>query len=314
MEQDICVFFRRFLPLRSKEGGYIGLHTDILGEYRQYVAQDRDYYLSLLILTLISKRRIAMCKRLFCLIISVLVPGLVLPGIAHAVEANLIGFWTLDQSSGTAAYDASGNGNDGTLMGNPQWSVGKIGGALELDGTEDYVDCGNNDILNITKQVTLAAWVKADSGFSYPDWSGIIMRGGPNLDTFALYYNGPGQQVGFKTTGTNPEWMAVAAEGRFDEEWHHVSATYDGAKKIIYLDGEQIGTMDSTGSIATSNGRLLLGAGRGLVLPTHLVSGLLDDARLYDGALTQIEIQSIMEGGGRYPYALGPNPADGKPT
>src|SRR4030043_1592219 len=147
--------------------------------------------------------------------------------------------------------------------------------------------------------------------FPSPDWSGIIMRGGPNLDTFALYYNGPGQQVGFKTTGANPEWMAVAAEGLFDDEWHHVSATYDGAKKIIYLDGEQIGTMDSTGSIATSNGRLLLGAGRDLIQPTHLLVGLLDDARLYDGALTQIEIQSIMEGGERYPYALGPNPADG---
>ena len=98
-----------------------------------------------------------MCKRLFCLIFSVLVPGLVLPGMALAIEANLIGFWTLDQTSGTTAYDASGNGNEGTLMGNPMWTVGNIGGALELDGTEDYVDCGNADILNVTQQVTLAA-------------------------------------------------------------------------------------------------------------------------------------------------------------
>jgi len=252
-----------------------------------------------------------MCKRLFCLIISVLVPGLVLPGMARAAEANLIGLWTLDQASGTTAYDASGNGNDGTLMGNPQWTVGNIGGALELDGTEDYVDCGNNDILNVTQQVTLAAWVKADSGFAYPDWSGIIMRGGPNIDTFALYYYGPGQQVGFKTTGTDPEWMAVPAAGLFDDEWHHVAATYDGAKKIIYLDGEQIGTMDSTGSIETGTGRLLLGAGRDVIPPTHLLVGLLDDARIYDGALLEVEIQSIMEGGEGYPYALGPSPADG---
>ena len=252
-----------------------------------------------------------MCKRMFCLIFAVLMPGLVSPGMVWAVEANLIGFWTLDQTSGTTAYDASGNGNDGTLMGDPKWTVGKIGGALELDGTEDYVDCGNGDVLNITQQVTLAAWVKADSDFAYPDWSGIIMRGGPNIDTFALYYNGPGQQVGFKTTGTNPEWMAVAAAGLFDDEWHHVAATYDGAKKIIYLDGEQIGTMDSTGSIETSTGRLLLGAGRDVIPPTHLLVGLLDDARIYDGALSQVEIQSIMEGGEGYPYALGPSPADG---
>ena len=252
-----------------------------------------------------------MCNRLLCLTFSVLMPGLVLTGMARAVEANLIGFWTLDQTSGTTAYDASGNGNDGTLMEDPKWTVGNIGGALELDGTGDYVDCGNGDILNITQQVTLAAWVKADSGFAYPDWSGIIMRGGPNIDTFALYYNGPGRQIGFKTTGTNPEWMAVAAAGLFDDGWHHVAATYDGAKKIIYLDGEQIGTMDSTGSIETGTGRLLLGAGRDVIPPTHLLVGLLDDARIYDGALAQIEIQSIMEGGEGYPYALGPSPADG---
>jgi hypothetical protein len=239
------------------------------------------------------------------------VPGLFLPGTNLAVEANLIGLWTLDQTSGTVAYDMSGNGNDGTLMGDPMWTVGKIGGALELDGTGDYVNCGNGDILNITRQVTLAAWVKADSDFAYPDWSGIIMRGGPNIDTFALYYNGPGQQIGFKTTGTNPSWMAVPAAGLFDDEWHHVAATYDGTKKLIYLDDEQIGTMDSTGSIETSTGRLLLGAGRDLTQPTHLLVGLLDDARIYDGALTQIGIQSIMEGGEGYPYALGPSPADG---
>ena len=252
-----------------------------------------------------------MCKRLLYLIFSVLVPGLFLPDTTLAVEANLIGLWTLDQTSGTVAYDMSGNGNDGTLMGDPMWTVGKIGGALELDGTGDYVNCGNGDILNITRQVTLAAWVKADSDFAYPDWSGIIMRGGPNIDTFALYYNGPGQQIGFKTTGTNPSWMAVPAAGLFDDEWHHVAATYDGTKKLIYLDDEQIGTMDSTGSIETSTGRLLLGAGRDLTQPTHLLVGLLDDARIYDGALTQIEIQSIMEGGEGYPYALGPSPADG---
>ena len=231
--------------------------------------------------------------------------------MARAIEANLIGFWTLDQASGTTAYDASGNGNDGTLMGDPKWSVGNIGGALELDGTEDYVDCGNGDILNVTQQVTLAAWVKTDSDFAYPDWSGIIMRGGVNIDTFALYYNGPSQQVGFKTTGTDPEWMAVPAAGLFDDGWHHVTATYDGTQKIIYLDGEQIGAVASTGSIETSTGRLLLGAGRDVIPPTHLLVGLLDDARIYDGALLQIEIQSIMEGGEGYPYALGPSPADG---
>jgi hypothetical protein len=232
--------------------------------------------------------------------------------VAGSASAALVAHWTLDQGSGTTAGDVTGNGNDGTLRGDPKWAVGQIGGALELDGNGDYVECGNSGILNITEQVTLAAWVKPDSGFSYPDWSGIIMRGGPNLDTFAFYYNGPNQQLGFKTTGTSVEWMAIAAEGLFDGQWHHVAAVYDGAVKTVYLDGEPIGTMDSTGSIATSDGRLLLGAGRDLTVPTHLLVGLIDDARIYDEALEQVEIQATMEGGGGgYPYALAPSPVDG---
>jgi len=231
-----------------------------------------------------------------------------LPDTTRAVEANLIGLVDIGPDLRTTAYDVSGNGNDGTLMGDPMWTVGKIGGALELDGTGDYVKCENGDILNITRQVTLAAWVKADSDFAYPDWSGIIMRGGPNIDTFALYYYGPGQQIGFKTTGTNPSWMAVPAVEFFDDEWHQCHCDVRRGQKFIYLDDEQIGTMDSIGSIETSTGRLLLGAGRDLTQPTHLLVGLLDDARIYDGALTQIEIQSIMEGGEVIPLRPGAKP------
>jgi len=247
-----------------------------------------------------------MCKKLICLIslVAVIV-------MAHNASAGLVGYWRFDEGVGTTAYDTSGNSNDGILQGNPKWGVGRIGGALELDGTGDYADCGNRSVLNITQQVTLAAWVKPDPGFAYPDWSGIIMRGGPNIDTFALYYNGPSRQIGFKTTGTSPNWMAVAAAGLFDSEWHHVAAVYDGARKVVYLDGEPIGTTGSTGLIETSTGRLLLGAGRDLSTPTHLLVGKIDDARIHNVALAQIEIQATMEGGEGYPYALSPYPSDG---
>jgi len=232
-------------------------------------------------------------------------------GAVSVTQGALIGHWALDEGSGTLAVDVSGNGNDGTLRGDPKWAVGQIGGALELDG-DDFVECGTSGILNITEQITLAAWVKADPGFSYSTWSGIIMRGGPNIDTFALYYNGSTQNLGFKTTGTDPAWMMMAAEGLFDGEWHHVAAVYDGAVKTVYLDGEPVGTMDSTGLIETSDGRLLLGAGRDTSPPTLYLVGLIDDARIYDEALAQVEIQATMEGGGEgYPYALAPSPADG---
>jgi len=248
-----------------------------------------------------------MSKELICLVSLVL-----LLSLASNASSDLVAHWRLDDGSGNIASDTVG-GNDGTLEGDPTWAAGWIAGALELDG-DDYVDCGNNDAYNVTEQVTLTAWIKPDAEFNYPDWSGIIMRGGPNIDTFAFYYNGPNQQLGFKTTGTTPAWMAIAAPGLFDDQWHHVAAVYDGTRKPVYLDGEEIGSMDSTGMIETSDGRLLLGAGRDMSPPTHYLVGLIDDARIYDEALAQEEVQASMQGAEGFPFALGPKPADGSIT
>jgi hypothetical protein len=212
------------------------------------------------------------------------------------ITTGLVSHWKLDDGAGLVATDSVG-GNDGILQGDATWAEGFLGGALLLDGTGDYVDCGSKPTFNITDAVTLTAWVQARGDFAYPDWSGIIMRGGLNIDTFAFYYNGPSQQLGFKTTGCNPEWYATGnntATALFDGDWHHVAATYDGKIKIVYLDAVAVGTIATTGKIETSNGRLFLGAGRDLNPTTHHLCGRIDDARLYKRGLSAADIKELV--------------------
>jgi hypothetical protein len=210
---------------------------------------------------------------------------------------GLVAYYALDDAGGLIAVDSIA-GNDGVLQGDATWvTAGYSGGAVLLDGQGDYVNCGSAEAFNITDAVTLAAWVKADGDFSYPDWSGIIMRGGPNIDTFALYYNRPTNRLGFKTTGTDPSWFAIAngaAEPMFDGDWHHTAATYDGRTKGVYLDAEPVGEIASSGKIETSEGNLLLGAGRDLNPPTHFVAGMIDEARIYDRALSADEMKTMV--------------------
>jgi hypothetical protein len=238
----------------------------------------------------------------------------VLTGVVQAADPSLIGWWKFDEGSGATAFDSSGNGNHGALQGSATFVAdGILRGAVLLDGSGDYIDCGSSTVFNVTSAVTLAAWVRADPDFTYPDWSGIIMRGGPNIDTFALYYNRPNQQLGFMTTGAPTEWTATAtnaAAALFDREWHHTAATYDGQTKTIYLDGAALITAGASGRIESSNGRLLLGAGRDLAVPTHLLVGRLDDARIYNRALSATELAGVMEGTYE-PIAENPSPADG---
>ena len=71
---------------------------------------------------------------------------------------GLVGYWKFDEGGGTTAYDASGNGNDGTLTNGPKWTQGKEGGALAFDGRNDYVNAGNGASLNIANEMTIGRY------------------------------------------------------------------------------------------------------------------------------------------------------------
>jgi hypothetical protein len=77
---------------------------------------------------------------------------------AGGVRAELVGWWKLDESSGTVANDSSGYDRHGTLHGDPEWIPGFIGGAIRLDGDGDYVEIGSVGINNSHPR-TVAGWV-----------------------------------------------------------------------------------------------------------------------------------------------------------
>ncbi|MBC8217405.1 MAG: hypothetical protein H8E73_02965, partial [Planctomycetes bacterium] len=95
-----------------------------------------------------------MSRKLMYLVCVVLVLGLGLTSPADAQEPGLVGWWRLDGNTN----DSSGNNNRGTLAGNPQWVAGQIGDALNFDGASDHVDCGSGPSLDITGEITIAAW------------------------------------------------------------------------------------------------------------------------------------------------------------
>jgi len=244
--------------------------------------------------------------------------------IANAdIKSDLVSYWKLDDGSGTTARDSVGS-NDGTLMGDAMWAEGWVIGAVELDGDDDYVDCGEGNVFNTVCRdvITLAAWVKTNPDVG-PDWGGIIIRGWGYLfgdvdpyDTFAMYYHRPNERMGFKTNGTSPNWMASpdgSATDLFDGEWHHTASMYDGAEKVIYLDGVEIARGESTGQIGIGEGtgRVLIGGGRDAEPMVIEFGGRIDEARIYDRALTQEEIVAVMENIESLPYASSPNPPIG---
>ena len=84
--------------------------------------------------------------KLFCILI--LISLILMEQSPVAIDMkNCVGMWLFDHGGGNIAKDSSGNGNDGILMNDPKWVNAKIGSALELDGKDDWVNMGDNDIL-----------------------------------------------------------------------------------------------------------------------------------------------------------------------
>jgi len=261
-----------------------------------------------------------MCKKLICLVFSILMLGL-----TGSVYADLVGHWTLDEGSGTTVADVSGNGNDGTITNNPDfddpiWIAGVSGSALEFHGdtsaygTANYIDCGNDASLNITGPISIALWIRPDaddpegkgaaggetapmakamSGMS-PDWSWQVRYG----------WNGPEPYMSF-TFNTSPRAWAFVGRNLERYEWAHISCSFDGMTLKCYLNGEET---DSTpmGAITGSQTPVLIGSdGWGCDW-----IGAIDDVRIYNHALSEAEILGTMAGE-VWPYAFGPDPEDG---
>jgi hypothetical protein len=191
----------------------------------------------------------------------------------EVLPVSLIAYWKLDEAEGVMAADRVGE-NDGTLHGGPLWQPagGKTGGALLLDGVDDYVS-------------TTLVLDPAAGPFSVFAW----VKGGA-----------PGQVILSQKSGTN--WlMAGASDGGLSSElkssgragkalkstvsitdsaWHRVGFVWDGSNRILYVDDMEVVRDTQTALVGTYTG-LHIGAGSALA-PSSCWKGLIDDVRIYD--------------------------------
>ncbi len=211
-------------------------------------------------------------------------------------DPSLIGFWNLDEGTGTTAFDLSGKGHNGTVMNGPTWTTGYFGGALNLNASgaagtgTHYVDCGNHADFNLTSQVTVSAWVyparAADTGHECYVTKGDM--------TYTLKEANTNGNVEFNIYSGG--WHTATLTGRTasnNNTWYHLAGTFDGTNIKIYLNGTLSATTAFTGPIATSATNVNIGrdadsGGR------RYYRGRIDDVRIFNRALTADEIQTLL--------------------
>jgi hypothetical protein len=208
----------------------------------------------------------------------------------NAELGGLLGWWKLDEKEGATAADSSGNGNDGTLVGNPQWRPqgGKIGGAIELSGKGDYVKIDNESAFDITNQITIAAWVNITS--IPQEWTGIVTKG----DTAWRMSTDFANSIFHFGLGTNNNDYMSGKTTVSSGQWHHVASVYDGQKMSIYVDGKLDASQPRSGPIATNNFPVCIG--ENIENNKRFFNGLIDDVRVYNYAISENEIAALATG------------------
>jgi hypothetical protein len=239
--------------------------------------------------------------------------------VAASASADLVGHWKLEEASGTIV-DASGNGNDGTIVGNPTLIPGMAGMALEFHGLGttggggDHIDCGHSASMDITGPISIAMWIRPDAD----DPEGKLTTTAPMCKAMAgmspswsfqvRYGWGQGAPEPYMSFTFNTSPRAWAHVGRNLErfEWVHIACSYDGTTLKCYLNGEETNSTPM-GAITSSQTPVLIGSdGWG----SDWIGGI-DDVRMYDHALSDAEIVAAMEGE-QSPQAWGPAPKDGE--
>ncbi|MHC4623252.1 MAG: hypothetical protein ACYS4W_05050 [Planctomycetota bacterium] len=99
-------------------------------------------------------------------------------GSEQAVGSDgFVAHWKFDEGTGPTAYDSAGT-NDGTLVNGPVWTSGVLDGALEFDGTNDYVTIPDDPGLDVTGDITISAWMYLTRGGTGQEGSqqGIVTK------------------------------------------------------------------------------------------------------------------------------------------
>lgn len=200
---------------------------------------------------------------------------------------GLLGYWPLDEGTGTTARDVSGNGYNGTWTRPDPYDAPKVGsyaGYFNIS-TPYYISVPNIGNASFQGGFTANAWVNMSSMSTVNPI--IDMRSSPQVGVISngqlLFYlstNGVAQ-VNFysPTTSTVP----IGA-------WTMVSATYDGAYRKLYLNGVLVASTSTTGIVTTGQATMYIGYRVG---GSTFSVGDMDDVRVYNRALSAAEIQAI---------------------
>ncbi|MBE3120784.1 MAG: DUF2341 domain-containing protein, partial [Thermoplasmata archaeon] len=237
-------------------------------------------------------------------------------------DSNYVMVQHLDELSGTH-YDSTSYGNNGTPQGGVmQNALGKIDGADDFDGVDDYIDCGDDESLNLGTVLTLEVWAKTQNDGYF------IARSTPDGTTrqynFVNYPSNNG--IFFWYPPGSGNYVSWLGEQLTDDAWHHIVLTINVTTVELFKDGISRGTRTLSSPITGYTTSTWIGARADPTGSMVEFNGTLDEIRISSKTLTSswIKIEynnqydsnsfftiGIEQQSKDYPIVFDPVPTDG---
>ncbi len=225
------------------------------------------------------------------------------------LQSGLVGLWSFNGVDLTdRVYDRSGQGNDGYFV-NISTSTakvsGKVGQALNFDGTNDFVNAFSGTSLDDLSALTYAAWIKPRSA---GNGRGTIVAKSDTASVIGLtyiYFDNVTATNGISflrdTTGVTDIGYTSANNAAPLGEWTHVAVSWDGtvgnANNVrIYINGVestyQITDAGSGSLESDASNNFTIGA-RTNTGGERYFDGFMDEVRVYNRVLTASEVKQL---------------------
>jgi len=206
-------------------------------------------------------------------------------------------YFTFDEGQGDTVKDHSKSKLKGKLTGKAKFvKDGKFGGALSLEDSNCLVQVDAADELDITKAVTMSAWIFPLENQNDSNVMGRRTAG--NAGGYCMQWSGFGNAAKIETWIGLPGWKGTRNVQKIEpklEQWHHVVSTYDGKEIKQYVDGK-LDTFVKAPANEIASQKVEFHVGKAQTgLPGMI--GRIDELAVYDRALTLKEIKSDMEEG-----------------
>jgi hypothetical protein len=198
---------------------------------------------------------------------------------------GLVAHWAFDEGSGNIAYDTVG-GNNGTLQNGPTWTAGVINGAIDLDGINDYITCGDILDADLQNAFTIGVWIKLDEGALQRTDPHTILWKSDDRPGLAVR---PDSRVAFRHWHSQETTAHAFQSAQLLEErqWNHIAYIFDGSDFTGYVNADYAGGVQD--SVYSPGGSVYIGADLG----ARCFTGLMDDLRIYNRALSPEEIGQL---------------------